>query len=185
MKGMLRAFRAKRQMKQDVHHLYTQLVNQARQPALYKAPYNIDDTIDGRFSLILLHLFIVDQSMVEAEANNEARRMLQETMVNDIDRSLRELGVGDMSVGKEMKRVGATLLGCMKSYRDAMVSDDKVKSLSDAIRRNITDDDASASALAVYTIDTLKHLSKVEIPDDIYKMNIFSSTVNTENSAVV
>lgn len=180
MKGLFKSIQDKRQMKQQVHLLYKQLVDQARQPLLYRPPYNIEDTIDGRFSLILLHLFIVDRSLSGASTNNEIRRMLQETLVSDMDRSLRELGVGDMSVGKEMKKVGATLLGCMKSYGDAMDADDKEASLKSAIIRNITEDEAAASQLAKYMLDTTHLISYNWDISDVHSKSIFKPATVTK-----
>ncbi|WP_262695052.1 ubiquinol-cytochrome C chaperone family protein [Kordiimonas aquimaris] len=180
MKGLFKSFRDKRRMKQEVHLLYKQLVDQARKPVLYQPPYSIEDTIDGRFSLILLHLFIVDRALSDASRDNVIRRMLQETLVSDMDRSLRELGVGDMSVGKEMKKVGATLLGCMKSYSEAMNSDDKTTSLKAVIIRNITENEEAASALATYTLDTVQLISYNWNINDLHTKNVFNPTVATK-----
>lgn len=173
MKGLLKSIRDKRRMKQEVHLLYKQLVDQARQPKLYQAPYSIEDTIDGRFSLILLHLSIVDNSLSRVPENNEARRMLQETLVSDMDRSLRELGVGDMSVGKEMKKIGATLLGSMASYSEAMSADNKIAPLKAAIIRNITENEEAAAALTTYMLDTIELISYDWVIGDVRSQNIF------------
>jgi len=173
MRALLKSFRTKRRMKQDVHMLYKQLVDQARQPMLYQPPYHIEDSIDGRFSMILLHLFMVDHYLSTTLQENDVRRMLQETLVSDMDRSLRELGVGDMSVGKEMKKVGATLLGCMKSYSDAMATENTKDAFKAAVVRNVTDDEVAADALTTYTLDTMSSLSYEWTIKDVHTVNIF------------
>jgi len=79
--------------------------------------------------MILLHLYLVDarlQSDDDATGTTGLlglRRHLQEAMVSDMDRSFREMGVGDMSVGKEMKKVGSAWLGRQDAYGKAFTAE--------------------------------------------------------------
>jgi cytochrome b pre-mRNA-processing protein 3 len=86
--------------------LYAQAVARARRPELYAA-FRVPDTPAGRFEMVAW------QVLVELAALNErgpdGRRLAQELvdrMFVDMDRSLRELGVGDLSVGREMRKLG-------------------------------------------------------------------------------
>ncbi|MBL4639617.1 MAG: hypothetical protein JKY57_03710, partial [Kordiimonadaceae bacterium] len=121
---MFKYFKARRAEKQAAFQLYQKLVEQARAVCFY-TDYGVADTVEGRFDMILLHLYLVDarlQSDDEATSTTDLlglRRHLQEAMVSDMDRSFREMGVGDMSVGKEMKKVGSAWLGRQDAYGKA------------------------------------------------------------------
>lgn len=164
---MFATFFKKNKWRNQAHILYQQLVTQARRPAFYLEPYSIADTIEGRFDLILLHLFIVEHSLSDDENNIAIRRHLQEAMVDDMDRSLREMGVGDMSVGKEMKKVGAALLGRMQSYSDAVSSSEAEKNLTTVISRNMTCSDSCAQLLSNYVLKSIDAIRKSNITENL------------------
>lgn len=154
----------------QAHLLYRQVVNEARKPALYRAPFSVADTVEGRFELILLHLFLLDRYLRKDDRLVPLRRALQETLVRDMDRSLREMGIGDMSVGKQMKKVGSALLGRLQSYNDAADRDD-MDALKQVIERNILSDNVpGAEAMLEYVTQKLKHFSEL----DIVKLDISS-----------
>lgn len=154
---------ADRRLRRNAHLLYDQLVTQGREPAFYKPPFDVPDTVDGRFNMILLHLFLVDHWLSASEERMTLRRTLRETMVSDMDRSLREMGVGDMSVGKEMKKIGAALIIQLKSYSDAITSETGEKSLIEAIKRNMEVTEEAARALAEYILKRKQALEKVDV----------------------
>ena len=134
---MFRRLVAARAEKKNAHFIYGALVNQAREAAFYR-DMGVSDTIDGRFDMILLHLFLVDLRLEkEGAAFVRLRRFVQEVMVSDMDHSFRELGVGDMSVGKEMKKVGAAWLGRKAAYREALKDPADDKMLYDALLKNV------------------------------------------------
>jgi len=150
--------------KRNAYLIYQALVTQARKPELYEE-MNVPDTIEGRFDMILLHLFLVD-TRLEKEGTPfvRLRRFIQEAMVSDMDRSFRELGVGDMSVGKEMKKVGAAWLGRKAAYRDAFLSDKKEQNLEDVVQKNIYRGEAlkEPQPLVKYIIKTYEHLETLK-----------------------
>jgi cytochrome b pre-mRNA-processing protein 3 len=111
--------------------LYNACVAQARQPEFYRA-FGVPDTIDGRFDLLLLHAFLVMRRLGD-EA--EAKQALFDLMFADMDRSLREMGVGDMSVGKKMRPMIAAFYGRAKAYDNGLAGDDGA--LAEALRRNL------------------------------------------------
>src|SRR5690242_20799495 len=84
---------------------YRRVVGQARQPGFFLS-CGVPDTIDGRFELICLHAFLYLHRL-EGEQPGAARhgRRLIAAMFDDFDRSLREMGTGDLSVGREVKRM--------------------------------------------------------------------------------
>lgn len=106
------------------HAVYGSIVAQARQPGFY-LDYAVPDTVEGRFEMILLHATLMfDRLKDEAP---DARRTAQEVLdvfFSDMDRSLREMGVGDMSIGKKMKKLGRAYAGRSQAYGRALEAGD-------------------------------------------------------------
>ena len=118
--------------------LYSDVVAAARAPVFY-AEFGVPDTIEGRYEMIVLHVVLLLRRM---RAPGAHRRRLSQALVDfmaaDLDRSIRELGVGDMSVGKFMKRLGQGLFGRAAVYDGALDNLDAA-ALEEAIMRNIFD----------------------------------------------
>lgn len=82
--------------------LYRTIVEQARNPEFYQQ-WEVPDTPDGRFDMIALHAILVLRRMRDdATAANTAQALFDRMFV-DFDESLREMGVGDLRVGKQVK----------------------------------------------------------------------------------
>jgi cytochrome b pre-mRNA-processing protein 3 len=96
------------------NNLYWQIVNISRTPALYEK-FKIPDTLDGRFDCLMLHLFLVIHRLQEISENKIANHLL-EFFIKDMDRSLRETGVGDPSITRKMRKIGEAYLGRMNAY---------------------------------------------------------------------
>lgn len=134
---MIKGWLESRKHTRTAHDLYCALVDQARSPAFYER-YAVADTLEGRLDMILLHMFFTVHYLQNADKDTQRLiQILQEVMIRDIDRSLREIGVGDMNVGKQMKGVGASLLGRLKAYRDAFESEEQETTLYEAVVKNI------------------------------------------------
>lgn len=95
---------------------YIALVAQARHSFFY-ARLGVPDTLDGRFEMIVLHLFML-QFRLRREATDFARH-LSEIFIDDMDRSLREIGVSDTGVAKRMKAMGKAYHGRLQAYSAA------------------------------------------------------------------
>jgi cytochrome b pre-mRNA-processing protein 3 len=113
--------------------LHLAIVTQARQPAFYTA-LGVPDTLDGRFELIALHGFLVMHRLKADPAGTELARDLAETIFDDLDASLREMGAGDLGVGRRVKKMGEAFYGRIAAY-DAGLADGG--DLRDALRRNL------------------------------------------------
>jgi cytochrome b pre-mRNA-processing protein 3 len=102
--------------------LYLAVVEQARQPRLY-ADLGAPDTLEGRFELYSLHVFLLlDRLKRQGEQAAETAQALFDTYVQALDDTLREIGVGDTSVGKKMRKMGEAFYGRVKSYDDALTA---------------------------------------------------------------
>jgi cytochrome b pre-mRNA-processing protein 3 len=87
--------------------LYGAVVAQARQPVFYGA-YGFPDTVTGRFDVLGLHMFLLTRRLAADDNAAIARPLGQEvfdTFAGDIDRALRELGIGDTSVPKKKRQL--------------------------------------------------------------------------------
>src|SRR5512132_973616 len=92
----------RRSSRQDtISTLYGTIVAQARLPC-FDREYGVPDTVDGRFDLLVLHLAIVLERLGEGSELGPMGQALFERLCEDRDDNLRELGVGVLSVPKEM-----------------------------------------------------------------------------------
>ena len=142
------------------HHIYTAIVEQARNPAFYTR-YGVPDTIDGRFEMIVLHLFLYFFRIGETDtALRELRQDVFDVFTSDMDRSLREMGVGDLSVPKKMKVVAESFYGHLKAYEAALKEEHDA--LAGTIERNvfaeIPDRAEHARLLAAYMRESVRLL---------------------------
>ncbi len=159
---MLRNLFKSRPSKKASEALYAQAVAQARHPAFY-LELGAPDRIDSRFELYTLHVMLLilrlrDEGPVGADAAQD----LFDTYASALDNTLRELGVGDVSVGKKMRKLGEALYGRMLAYEKAVRADD-ADALAQALARNILEAEAPTpgmQALADYAFRTRQALAE-------------------------
>lgn len=114
--------------------LYVAIVAQARRPEFYLRAA-VPDTLDGRFDLLALHVFLVLHRLrAEGVRTEVLAQNLFDLMFFDMDQNLRELGVGDMSVGRKVKAMAKALYGRIAAYEPGL-ADPAV--LTDALGRNL------------------------------------------------
>jgi cytochrome b pre-mRNA-processing protein 3 len=100
-----------RSAEQAAARLYAAIVGQARRAAFY-VDHEVPDTVDGRFDLIVLHVMLVMRRLRREGAEGQhAAQELFDYMFKDMDRSLREMGVGDMGIGKHIKKMAKAFYG--------------------------------------------------------------------------
>jgi cytochrome b pre-mRNA-processing protein 3 len=131
---------------------YRRIVEQARQPGFFLNG-GVPDTIDGRFELICLHAFLyLHRIKGETPRSTRHGRRFITAMVADFDRSLREIGTGDLSVGREVKRMAEAFHGRFAAYEEGLAAGDAA--LRPALARNLfgttTPDPAQLAAMAAY-----------------------------------
>ncbi len=140
--------------------LYEAAVRQARDPAFY-ARLGVADRIDARFELYTLHvLLLVMRLRGEGERGAEAGQDLFNIYVSALDHALRELGVGDVSVGKKMRKLGEALYGRMTAYQPPLRDGDAAR-LAAGLARNVyeSEDAAAGVALAAYALASRARLA--------------------------
>lgn len=140
--------------------LYEQAVRQARHPAFYTR-LGVADRIDARFELYTLHVLLLAMRLREEGGRGaEAAQDLFDTYVSALDHVLRELGVGDISVGKKMRKLGEALFGRMTAW-ETPLRDGDAAGLAVGLARNVyeTDDVETAAALAAYALASRARLA--------------------------
>jgi cytochrome b pre-mRNA-processing protein 3 len=126
-----------------IREVYGAIVAQARLPAFY-AGYGVPDTVQGRFDLIVLHLVLLLDRLGQAGRGRETGQQLFDVFCRDLDANLREMGVGDLAVPKEMRRFAEAFYGRQAAYLAALAASD-ARELEQALSRNIFPDAASQS----------------------------------------
>ncbi len=130
--------------------LYGAIVGQARQVEFYR-DCGVPDTVDGRFEMVLLHVFLVLRRLRQAAESGETSgaesasaaegpagdlsQRLFDTLFRDMDASLREMGVGDLSVGKKIKDMVEAFYGRVSSYETGLEAGGAA--LEAALERNL------------------------------------------------
>lgn len=118
-------FRRKARLRAKAERLYSQIVDRARDISLYST-YQVEDSVDGRFDALILHVALVRRALASlGEEANEMIALLLETLVTDMDRSMREMGVGDLSVGKKVKTMMTAYKGREVAYDEALSGSDE------------------------------------------------------------
>lgn len=145
--------------RKTIERLYGAIVAQARQPLFYMG-FGVPDTVEGRFDFLVLHMHLVNGRLsAEGEAGSALGQELLDHFFEDMDASLREIGIGDMSVPKKMRALAEAYLGRSASYGPAIANLDEA-ALAAAIARNILGREGAAEAvpLAAYALETAEYL---------------------------
>ncbi len=97
------------------HAFYVALSHEARNPFFFNEA-QVADTIDGRFDILVVHLFL-GLERAKREPHSEAfQRALLECFFSSLDRSLREMGVADLGVGKRIRKMADACNGRLTRY---------------------------------------------------------------------
>ncbi len=142
--------------------LYGALVRQARRPDFYAA-LKVPDSLDGRFELIALHAYLLLRRLrAEPGRATEVAQTLVDVLFEDMDRSLRELGVGDLGVGRRVKRMVEAFYGRVAAYEAALNAGRE--ELAAALRRNLfgtaEPDPMALAAMVDYVDSSIAHLDR-------------------------
>ena len=152
---------ARRQNRAIADAVYARIVAAARQPVPY-SDWLVPDTPLGRFEMVGLHTYLfLHRIRGEGEAADALGQELADTFFQDVDHSLRELGIGDMGIPKRMKTLSRMFYGRTKSYDHALDARD-LEALTAAVSRNVrpeTADWPQAKQLAAYVLATSDDLA--------------------------
>jgi cytochrome b pre-mRNA-processing protein 3 len=150
--NLKRLFRGDPQEK-PARALYDAAVAQARSPVFYAA-LHVPDTLDGRFELIVLHGFLIMHRLKSEPAPGpDLAQSLFDVMFADMDAALREMGAGDLGVGRRVKTMAKGFLGRVAAYESGL-AEAAGPALEAALRRNlygtVEPDQAALAAMSGY-----------------------------------
>ena len=153
-----RFFPAKAPPADPIRDLYIRLVAEARDPAWYRA--GVPDTIDGRFDMVASMLSLVLLRFErEGPHTRDHQTLLTETFVDDMDGELRQIGIGDLMVGKHVGKMMGALGGRLSTIKDGLAG--RID-LAPVIARNQFRDEA-ADAGRVAAVEALFRAAAAKI----------------------
>lgn len=138
-------YKTKRHNKKIAKDLYACALENTRQEVFY-TEYGVPDNFDGRFDLLLLHIFLILHRIMDHDDYEAISQALFDVMFKDMDQTLREMGIGDVGVPKHMKRMMKAFNGRMYNYQVALAPESVdienveglvVANLDDVLARNI------------------------------------------------
>lgn len=144
--------------------LYDKAVAQARRPALYTA-LHAPDTVEGRFELYTLHVVLLLHRLKGQGAKAaDISQALFDAYLKGLDDALREIGVGDLSVGKKMRKLGEAFYGRARNYDDALSALPDTGALSAVIGRTVLAGEASGpEPLTAYAVSAVEALASQDM----------------------
>lgn len=148
---MLNLFRSSKRAKsrETIERLYGVIVAQSRRAEFY-TDFGVPDTLEGRFEMVVLHTVLVCHRLKGGD--DTARAMSQEifdAFAADMDATMRELGVGDLTVPKKMKKIGEAFYGRAAAYDTALTEGGNAL-LAQALARNILGTEEPVPAAAPF-----------------------------------
>ncbi|MBC7800629.1 MAG: ubiquinol-cytochrome C chaperone [Gemmatimonadaceae bacterium] len=156
------------------YELYTAAVTAAREPYYFET-LGVPDTIDGRFDMVGLYVFlIVHRLHAESKAGADLAQAVFDAMFSDMDFNLRELGVGDMTVGKKVRAMWEAFNGRATAYAAPLGAADR-DALAEVVAKNVwrgQPTGQAAHAIASMMVDQTAHLARQPLTD------LMSGTVN-------
>jgi cytochrome b pre-mRNA-processing protein 3 len=115
--------------------LYDRVVSQSRNPVFY-ASLGVPDTLQGRFEMLVLHMFLVVRRLRQFGPEGVALAQdLFDVMFGNMDENLRGIGVGDLTVGRRVKQLARSFYGRSKAYEAGLAGGGD--SLAEALARNL------------------------------------------------
>jgi len=150
--------------------LYGAAVTAARIPAFYTG-LGVPDTLDGRFDLVGLHVFFLIDRLSTTPPSPPAAALAQsvfDAMFSDMDLNLREMGVGDLSVGAKVRQMWEAFHGRAAAYRAALNAPERQSALAEALARNVWRGAAPARSpdrLADYALGQIAFLASQDLAD--------------------
>ena len=144
-----------------IEAIYGMIVTQAREPLFYR-DLGVPDTVNGRFDLLVLHLWMVLRRMRPMEGAADLSQALFDRFCDDMDDNLREMGVGDVTVPKRMRAFGEAFYGRVAAYDLALGAGREP--LAEALCKNVLNGEHidRARQLAAYAEAALAHLAGLD-----------------------
>jgi cytochrome b pre-mRNA-processing protein 3 len=144
-----------------IEAIYGTIVTQAREPLFYQ-DLAVPDTVNGRFDLVLLHLWLVLRRLKSVGSGTALSQALFDHFCTDMDDNLREMGIGDQAVPRRMRAFGEAFYGRTAAYDMALTEGSEA--LAGALCRNVLDGERMEQArqLAAYAEAAMADLAALD-----------------------
>ena len=144
--------------------LYQSILQASRQPNLY-TEFEVHDHLDSRFDMLCLHISLLmgRLRMLPEDVHKPLNQELFDRFFADMDFTLREMGVGDLGVGKRVRKMSEAFMGRLLAYTKSLERNDKME-LALVLARNIRRSHDSSDAdrrMADYVLQSRDRLSAV------------------------
>lgn len=132
---MISWIRERKQRRDLAARLHEVVIAHARRPAFY-ASYGVPDTMLGRYEMVCLHAYLLLRRLKQTGGQGpRIAQTLHDQIFDDFDVALREVGLGDMGIGKRMKKLARNLHGRISAYERGLAAGDD--EMAAALRRNL------------------------------------------------
>lgn len=166
---MLNWIRERKQRREHAARLLDVIITQARHPVFY-ADYGVPDTMLGRYEMVCLHAYLLLGRLKRAGGQGpRIAQTLHDQIFDDFDVALREVGIGDMGIGKRIKKLARNLHGRISAYERGLAAGDA--DLDAALRRNLyasADPAAGEVAAMIAYIRQARESVDACDPDDLW-----------------
>jgi cytochrome b pre-mRNA-processing protein 3 len=144
-----------------IETIYGMIVTQAREPLFYR-DLGVPDTVNGRFDLLLMHLWLVLRRLKSVGSGTALSQALFDHFCADMDDNLREMGVGDLAVPKRMQAFGEAFYGRTAAYDMALTEGSE--EIAHALCKNVLNGEKieKARQLAIYAEAAMAKLSQLD-----------------------
>lgn len=146
--------------------LYLAIVERGRSARLFDA-FDVPDTLDGRFEVMTLHVFLVLHRLKGEPEASALAQALFDTYFADLDQSLRQMGAGDTGIAKRIKRMAEGFYGRVRAYERAL--DGAEPELEVALGRNLygtaEPSEAVLAAAGAYVREASEILAALDLAD--------------------
>ena len=146
--------------------LYDQLMRAARQPVFY-AELGVADSVEGRLEMLMLFVGLAVRRLSQEAAGRETARQLSELFIDDMERSMREIGYDDSGLKRRLKKVVGAFYGRAEATAAGLASDSPV-TLADTLARNVyggAADRRSVACLADHVRDFARRLAETPVDE--------------------
>jgi cytochrome b pre-mRNA-processing protein 3 len=152
---MLNVFKGGKEHQHAAERLYAAVVTRSREPVFF-ARLEVPDTLDGRFDLLTLHAWLV---LRRYQPNAPLAQAFVDRVFVGFDEALREMGAGDMGLGRRMKTFADAFYGRLKAYEAA----EDAATMNEALVRNLYRGNATpaAAVIANYVMRAEEHLNAI------------------------
>ncbi len=160
---MLKILGKSKKRTEQVERVHAALVSRAREPVFFTR-FNVADTLDGRFDLLALHAWLLLDRLRQTGQGDLAQG-LTDAIFLSFDEGLRDLGTGDMGMGRRIKAMADAFYGRMQAYSASGDLASMAAALARNLYRGAEGRDVQSAALAHYIFSARDHLARGDMSE--------------------